>query len=79
MVCFIGLCMPWKYWLTVVLIAILASYMIIMAGFVKDMLGDTVGNVVTFGVLTFLFVISIIVGTKLSFRDDVHIDKKKTS
>lgn len=67
-----------------VTIAVLASLMIILADSLKDItvykFGDVVGSmlgyVITLCVLAFLFVVFAIVGVKLSFREDIRLDKK---
>ena len=64
--------MAWKHWILLVLVAALSSFIIMRAESIRGM----VGEVATFCVLTFVLVVFVIIGIKLSLSDTVHLDPK---
>lgn len=68
--------MPVNRWFGLVIIAILSSLIIIYVELLKDVVGEIVTFILLTTFLTFVFIVSIITGLKLSFRDDVYLDPK---
>ena len=73
MACFVGLCMAGRHWFWLVAVASLSSLIIMRAESIKGM----VGEVATFFVLTFVLIVFVIIGIRLSCSDDVHLDPKQ--